>query len=80
MGLESYATPSMSEAIDLTLRLARRTNPEVRCAGVSLNTSRLSESTASAALERCSQELGLPAADPIRGGPELTRLVESCLK
>jgi len=80
MGLETYATPSLSEAIELTLRLARRTNAQVRCAGVSVNTARLSEAAANEALERCSREIGLPAADPIRGGPALARLVESCLK
>ncbi|HEY5760288.1 MAG TPA: DUF1611 domain-containing protein, partial [Steroidobacter sp.] len=44
VGLEGYRTPSLRDAIDLTERLARLTNPRVRCAGVSLNTSRLPES------------------------------------
>jgi uncharacterized NAD-dependent epimerase/dehydratase family protein len=74
-----YPLPSLEEAIDLNLRLARRTNPSVRCAGVSLNTATLSEAKAVAVLAAERTRLGLPVADPIRGGPELDRLVESCL-
>ena len=80
MGMDSYATPSVAEAIELTLRLARRTNPGVRCGGVALNTSRLSGDDAATALERCSREVGLPVADPIRGGTQLAQLVAGCLK
>jgi D-glutamate N-acetyltransferase len=80
LGLEDYATPSVSEAIELTLTLARRTNPKVRCVGVSLNTSQLSEEGARAVLADHSVKLGLPAADPLRSGPELDRLVDACLR
>jgi uncharacterized NAD-dependent epimerase/dehydratase family protein len=80
LGLEDYATPSISETIELTLTLARRTNPKVRCVGVSLNTSQLSEEGARAVLADHSVKLGLPAADPLRSGPELDRLVDACLR
>jgi uncharacterized NAD-dependent epimerase/dehydratase family protein len=79
LGLEDYPTPALAEAIDLHLQLARRTNPRVRCAGISLNTASLSETAAQAALYEQRQLLGLPVADPIRGGPEFDRLVEACL-
>ncbi|HZO23963.1 MAG TPA: DUF1611 domain-containing protein [Steroidobacteraceae bacterium] len=79
MGLESFPTPELEEAIDLHLRLARRTNPAVRCAGVSLNTARASDGEARAILKEHSERLGLPVADPIRGGSEFTRLVSACL-
>ena len=79
MGLEAFATPGLEEAIDLHLRLARRTNPAVRCAGVSLNTSRLADEEARATLRQLSERLELPVADPIRGGPEFNRLVSACL-
>ncbi|HEY4445318.1 MAG TPA: DUF1611 domain-containing protein [Steroidobacteraceae bacterium] len=79
LGLEDYATPGISEAIELTLTLGRRTNPKVRCVGVSLNTSRLSEDQARAALVDYGVKLGLPVADPLRSGPELDRLVDACL-
>lgn len=79
LDIEQYPTPDLREAIDLTLALARRTNPKVRCAGVSLNTSKLNEAQAHAALAECRERLQLPVADPIRGGPELNALVDACL-
>lgn len=79
VGLEGYRTPSLRDAIELTERLASLTNPRVRCAGVSLNTSRLTESAAQALLQEIGASLNLPVADPMRPGRELDRLVESCL-
>jgi uncharacterized NAD-dependent epimerase/dehydratase family protein len=79
LGLPEYATPSLEEAIELHLVLARRTNPRVRCAGISLNTSPIGASDARRALAECSRRLGLPAADPLRPGPELEDLVTACL-
>jgi uncharacterized NAD-dependent epimerase/dehydratase family protein len=46
---------------------------------VSLNTSTLDEAAAAAEIERVTQEVGLPAADPIRRGPAFERLLDSCL-
>jgi uncharacterized NAD-dependent epimerase/dehydratase family protein len=80
LGLPNYATPTISEAIELTLALARRTNPGVRCAGVSLNTARLDDAQARAILQKYQRELGLPVADPLRVGAELDRLVDACLE
>jgi uncharacterized NAD-dependent epimerase/dehydratase family protein len=79
LGFADYATPSIPEAIQLTLTLARRTNPKVRCGGVSLNTSRLDEALARTVLEEHRNALGLPVADPLRPGMELDRLVDACL-
>jgi uncharacterized NAD-dependent epimerase/dehydratase family protein len=79
MGSEHYAVPSLPDAIDLHLRLARRTNPEVRCAGISLNTAALDADAAEAALAAHAESLRLPVADPIRGGPAFDRLIEACL-
>jgi uncharacterized NAD-dependent epimerase/dehydratase family protein len=80
LGLEHYATPSLPEAIDLTLALARRTNPRVRCAGVSLNTSHLEVAQARTVLSQQCANLNLPVADPLRAGPELDRLIDACLE
>jgi uncharacterized NAD-dependent epimerase/dehydratase family protein len=80
LGLETYALPDLPETIDLNLRLARRTNPAVRCAGVSLNTSALSPAEARSLLAAERARLSLPVADPMRGGSELEQLVTSCLK
>lgn len=79
VGLDGYRTPGLPEAIDLTVRLARLTNPNARCAGVSLNTSRLQPAAAAALIEEVGANLQLPVADPIRGGREFDRLVEACL-
>jgi uncharacterized NAD-dependent epimerase/dehydratase family protein len=74
-----YAMPSLPETIDLNLRIGGRTNPAIRCAGVSLDTSRLELGAAHRMLADLSAQLGLPAADPVRGGAAFEQLVESCL-
>jgi uncharacterized NAD-dependent epimerase/dehydratase family protein len=74
-----YAMPSLTETIDLNLRIGSRTNPAIRCAGVSLDTSRLEPGAAHRMLADLSAQLGLPAADPVRGGAAFEQLVESCL-
>jgi len=79
LGLEDYPLPSLEEAIQMNLALARRTNPKVRCAGVSLNTSGLDATRARAVLAERKQQLRMPVADPMRPGPELEELVASCL-
>ncbi|HKF96829.1 MAG TPA: NAD-dependent epimerase/dehydratase family protein, partial [Steroidobacteraceae bacterium] len=79
VGHPDFPVPSLPETIDLTLRLGRRTNPAIRCGGISLNTSELDAGAARELLQQESMKLGLPAADPIRKGPEFERLVESCL-
>lgn len=79
LGYPEYSLPSIEETIDLTLRLGRRTNPAIRCAGVSLNTSKLDAAAARELLARERERLGLPVADPIRRGPEFEQLVDSCL-
>jgi uncharacterized NAD-dependent epimerase/dehydratase family protein len=79
LGDEEFAVPGVEEIIDLTVRLGSRTNPAIRCGGISLNTSSLGEDDARQLMARESARLGLPVADPIRGGPEFERLIESCL-
>ncbi|WP_322110945.1 DUF1611 domain-containing protein [Steroidobacter gossypii] len=80
MGLPDFPLPSLEEAIDLNLRLGRRTNPAIRCGGVSLNTSQLSQAQARALFAAESKRLGVPVADPIRGGEEFERLLDHCLR
>jgi uncharacterized NAD-dependent epimerase/dehydratase family protein len=79
LGFADYPLPTPAEAIDLNLRLGRRTNPAIRCGGLSLNTSHLDENQSSRVLDETSREVGLPAADPMRPGERLDRLVDSCL-
>ena len=79
LGMEAFALPSVEEVIDLTIRLGSRTNPAIRCGGVSLNTSSLGAGEAEALIGAESRRLGLPVADPIRGGATFAALVEACL-
>ena len=79
VGHPEFPLPSIAETIDLTARLGRRTNAAIRCGGISLNTAALDADDARELLERVSMQLGLPAADPIRKGPQFQRLIESCL-
>jgi uncharacterized NAD-dependent epimerase/dehydratase family protein len=79
LGVPGYSVPTLSETIELNLTLGRRTNSAIRCAGVSINTSRLSTEEAEEHLHRVSSELKLPAADPIRAGMRFDRLIDSCL-
>ena len=79
LGDEAFALPSVEEIVDLTVRLGSRTNPDIRCAGICLNTSELDAQAAAAAIAAETERTGLPAADPIRGGPAFDRLIDACL-
>ena len=79
LGMESFALPTVEEVFDLTIRLGSRTNPAIRCGGISLNTSSLGTDAAEALMAAESRRLGLPVADPIRGGAAFGALVDSCL-
>jgi|SRR6478672_11385671 len=80
LGDEDFVVPSVDEIIDLTIRLGRRTNPNIRVGGISLNTSGLSDAEGLAVMAKESVRLGLPVADPMRGGADFEMLIESCLK
>jgi uncharacterized NAD-dependent epimerase/dehydratase family protein len=79
LGYPGYWVPDLEETIELNLRLGRRTNAAIRCAGISLNTSRLGTEAAHRLLAEQSARLGLPVADPMRGGVEFEGLVDACL-
>ncbi len=79
LGYPGYALPSIEETIDLALLLGRRTNPAIRCAGVSLNTAQLDSAAADHLLAAEGKRLGLAVADPMRGGSAFERLVDACL-
>ena len=79
LGLDGFDLPTIEEVIDMTLRLGSRTNPAIRCGGVSLNTSSMSENEAEKLMADESARLGLPVADPVRGGASFDALVDACL-
>jgi len=79
LGHPAFALPTIEEVIDMTIRLGRRTNPAIRCVGVSLNTGHLDADAVQELFSRVSQRLGLPVADPMRGGEAFDRLVDAAL-
>lgn len=79
LGHPTFPMPGVEEVIALNLELGRRTNPQIRCAGVTINTARLAADEAAALLDREAARLDLPVADPVRGGDRFERLIDSCL-
>lgn len=79
LGYPGYGLPSIEETIDLALLLGRRSNPAIRCAGVSLNTAQLDAGSVERFAGKRRQRLGLAVADPMRGGAAFERLVDACL-
>jgi uncharacterized NAD-dependent epimerase/dehydratase family protein len=79
LGHPTTRLPPVERVIAHTVALGQVTNPAIRCGGVSLNTGALSPGAAEAAIAQVAAATGLPAADPLRGGPAFDRLVEACL-
>lgn len=67
-GWPTFKLPTIQEVIDRTIEIGSRTNPNIKCAGLSINTSKLSESDALSYLAQLEAEFSLPATDPVRFG------------
>lgn len=67
-GLPHYPLPDLKTCIETNLQLARLTNPDVKMAGLSINTAKLSEDEAMSYLAKLEKEFGLPTVDPVRTG------------
>ena len=78
LGYPEVKLPSIEEVIAQTVALGRLTNPAIRCVGVSLNTASLAPEQAESLIAAESDRLGLPVADPIRGGPAFEQLLDCC--
>tara|TARA_B100000686_G_C16800412_1_gene985549 strand:+ start:170 stop:1198 length:1029 start_codon:yes stop_codon:yes gene_type:complete len=63
-----FPVPSIEELIKMTVAIGRVTNPDVRCVGVSLITSSLSEAERHSVLSSTADEIGLPCVDPVATG------------
>jgi uncharacterized NAD-dependent epimerase/dehydratase family protein len=63
-----YPIPDLQVAIDDYLRAGRLTNSAVRCIGLSINSSSLSDAQCAAYFGRLTDQLGLPVCDPLRTG------------
>ncbi|GMM92587.1 DUF1611 domain-containing protein [Qipengyuania sp. MTN3-11] len=79
LGYPGTPLPDIAEIIEATILLGKRTNPAIRCGGISLNTKSYDAQEAQALIEETARRYGLPAADPIRGGPHFEALLDSCL-
>ena len=79
LGYPEFPTPDLEQAIELHRRMGALTNPAIRCAGLSFNTSMLAPERALAIMDEASRRLGLPVADPMQGGAAFERLVTACL-
>ena len=67
-GWDHYALPSISECIETHITMGRRTNPEIRCVGISVNTSALLAGEREKYLADLTAETGLPCVDPLIDG------------
>jgi uncharacterized NAD-dependent epimerase/dehydratase family protein len=68
-GFPGYPLPPVEECIELNLRLGRRTNPAIRCVGVSVNSTALAPGGRESWLRELSRRTGLPCVDPLVEGP-----------
>lgn len=76
-GLPEVALPSIEQTIKLNIQAAKLTNPKVKVAGVSVNSSALSDDTAKQACRTLSEQLGLVVVDPFRH--DISPLLDSFL-
>ena len=79
LGYPSYPMPGIErdDRIELAARPAHQRGDPLR--GSQLEYLGLGADEAARMLSRESERLGLPVADPIRGGPPFERLVDACL-
>lgn len=75
--VEGYCVPALEDAAALNLTVARLTNPRVRLAGISLNTSALDDADRVGVLEETSQRMQLPCFDPLKS--PLDAVIDSVL-
>jgi uncharacterized NAD-dependent epimerase/dehydratase family protein len=67
-GYPDCPIPDLRQAIARYVEAARLTNGAVRCVGVSINSSSLSDAQWQAYATEMARTLGLPVVDPMRGG------------
>lgn len=77
LGLPEFALPSIEEVIAQTVAAGRLVNPAIRCCGVSLNTSAMSEDMAAQVIATTARRVGLAVADPVRAFG-LDELLDAC--
>ncbi|MBF0276925.1 MAG: DUF1611 domain-containing protein [SAR324 cluster bacterium] len=76
-GLPTYSLPEIGECMEANLKAAQLTNPNVKFAGISVNTSKLSIPESNKFLEETENRFGMVTVDPVRQG--VSRIVEGLL-
>jgi uncharacterized NAD-dependent epimerase/dehydratase family protein len=67
-GWPDFELPSIPAVIDRTIEIARSVNPEIRCVGISVNTSAIPDHERAAYLTNLSALYDLPTMDPLITG------------
>ena len=67
-GWPAFPVPSLSEVIERTMAVGKLTNPQIRCVGVSLNTSKIAPAERGVFRHLATAETGLPCVDPLIDG------------
>ncbi len=67
-GWPTFQLPSITEVIERTILLGQLSNPRIRCAGLSINTSQLPAEQRENYLQALEQEFHLPCVDPLLTG------------
>ena len=68
IGVDNFPVPELNDAIGYYLEVGRLTNPDIRCVGVSVNSSALTGDERDAAIHKIRDELELPCVDPLIDG------------
>jgi uncharacterized NAD-dependent epimerase/dehydratase family protein len=67
-GWDHFPVPAIRDCIEQHIMLGRRSNPDIRCLGISINTSALSGEERTGYLQSLRDETGLPCVDPLIEG------------
>ena len=63
-----FPLPTIGELIELTVANGKLTNRDIRCVGISINTSSLADEERDPYLAKTADEYGLPCVDPVATG------------
>lgn len=81
IGWPHYDLPPLAEVIDAHVGMGRRTSPDIRCVGVSVNTSKLPSNERAAYLDSLAEDTNLPCVDPLVDGCDaIVRHMSDALK
>jgi uncharacterized NAD-dependent epimerase/dehydratase family protein len=68
LGCPGFATPSIADVIDRTIAIGRLTNPAIRCVGIAVNTSKMSDDARARLRHEYEIQHALPCVDPLIDG------------